>query len=321
MTQINCCQNLWEVLSRLFQMRDQAERQSQEAMKNGDLAEFGSLVEAMTSDIAELQKRWEESFTYTKTGIRLFKRQYEAALALHSAITDVDFSILRKGDVNASWDSKLVLWVSEDRVEKLEIVNDYQKNDIQLNDVLTDLIAEFASVKSLNLERVFVLDFSFLTKLLNLEELKYTHEESNDLAELNAVFAGLPKLKKLQLLLDGRKVWDLAKLARLKLESLEIQDGPGLDISSLAGMKSLKRLCLDGALDISHLPKLTSLEELELSHWEYEGNFDLAPVLDLPNLKKFIIGEQFLHHIANGKEIIEYLKKRRIAVEIKQDYI
>lgn len=128
-------------------------------------------------------------------------------------------------------------------------------------------------------------DFSTLGKLTQVKELKGGLTSLNDISWV----ASLPNLKKLDLF--SEYVTDYAPLAKSNVESLQIWSmNVPVDLKSLAGATSLKRLKLWSLKDVSGFDALGSLSNLEILIMngvnERQGSADLSFMRSLSKLKE-----------------------------------
>ncbi len=133
--------------------------------------------------------------------------------------------------------------LSDDSLKKLNCVVKNNNGVIPTNDLEELKPLEFLDLRELIYQETIISDFSFLSKLTNLIDLRLSTQ--TDISDLSPI-SGLKNLVNLDV--DMNNVSDLSSLKNLNnLETLFICDNPNIsDLSPLENLPNLKKLYLNG---------------------------------------------------------------------------
>ena len=132
--------------------------------------------------------------------------------------------------------------LNNDSLKKLNCVIKNNNGKIPTSELERLTSLEFLDLKELVYQRTIISDFSFLSKLINLIDLRISQTDISDLSPLS----GLKNLTNLNI--DMNNISDLSPLSGLtKLETLFMCDNPKIsDLSPLENLPNLKKLYLNG---------------------------------------------------------------------------
>lgn len=151
-------------------------------------------------------------------------------------------------------------------------------------------LSEFGELESLVVINCGIKGISFVEPLTQLNEFEFDGAEVTDLSPL----AGHEALR--TLCFGSTGVVELSPIERLPLSRLGISDQPGMDLSPVGRMTTLKELSLIncGLTDCGFISKLTSLTFLNLY-----GNYiaDIAPLSAFSRLRQVVLTNNRIENI------------------------